>query len=152
MSFDDELTGVEQHAPRTAPQNTEEQYSADPERRAELLDLGLRRAGARELLIDLDSDEAQKVFVLQFSRLKAWAPNVTAQVRPSAKPGHAHAIVTFPDATAPLTAAERIAYELALGSDITRGLLGLRQVEQGLDADASVLFEHPGAPDWEELL
>lgn len=121
--------------------------------KGELIEIAAERSarlvtpGERELLIDLDSSEDLDEFMELLDLLQEWTGELKITVSPSRTAGHYHAHVEFPPHSAPLTPIERVAWELALGSDRVRGLLALIRLEMKLGEDQagdgleSILFE-----------
>ena len=122
--------------------------TSDPEAKAEEEGKRLRRPKPDELFIDLDTvDQFHQFQVLKAVLDEIHQTTLPVSITPSFTEGHRHVVVRFARRLEPV---ERVAYELALGSDRKRGLLGLHQIENGYPDDASVFFErlhHPIEPD-----
>lgn len=88
-------------------------------------------ADARELFIDLDSDEQRKQFDQMFERVRLEYDCAVAERWPSKTPGHEHVIVRMKSRD--FTVAERIALQSILGSDPLRDLLTLARLHSGIE-------------------
>lgn len=115
-----------------------------PDEAAESVGASVRRPLPDELFIDADVFDADvwawRVGLLQeaIGRLEV------VSVLPSKTLGHFHAIVKLDRPV--VNAEERIMLELALGSDINRAILGLRDIKDGRPNDSSVFSEFKPIP------
>lgn len=93
-----------------------------------------------ELFVDLDSPEARADFEENARFFSKLGVVFDYALRPSARAGHWHAVVTLADG-APVTTWQRLALQAALGDDHKRHVISCARALRGEEAAASVFFE-----------
>lgn len=92
---------------------------------------------ARELFIDIDSEEDYKIFSKQFYLLTQFGLVYKDYRLTTSKSGNKHVVVTLLN---PITPTERILLQAVLGSDRTRELLSYIRIRKG-DPTPTIFFE-----------
>lgn len=114
--------------------------SLAPEEAAEEKGLAVVRPGPTQIFVDLDGQDAvTRHRKRRRAYLDVFPGSRVVRDDPSHTPPNRHVVIDIGRPVA--NATERVAIELAFGSDPLRGLLGLRSIEDGRPEDASVFFE-----------
>ena len=98
------------------------------------------QAFSNQLLLDLDSIEAQERYDLMIPLIRSNFGVLEVEQWPSKTPGHWHRRITL--AEPDLTVSQRIALQAVLGSDPSREALNVKRMLMGIE-DPNRLFRPP---------